>query len=360
MRNPYRVAVWGPGVLGKCAIREVIRLPETELVGVLGYSESNNGVDAGTLSGVDPVNVAVTTDLDEFIALKPDCVLHTTRDFGDFRSDEDIIDLLENGINVISVLPYQYSQARGEDVYNKLKEAALKGGVTLHGDGLDPGFMYERLAALMTGLSNDIEYIRLEEFVNSHTMSPDILELFGFGNTLDQIEKNPISAKMAGNYLTMGMKYLSDKLGAPVTRIEQSSHHVLAENKESIPTGFSVEPGTVGMVSYQWKGYTKDDKPMYQIQLFWYLNANMRPVANIPADDYWILEVEGVPSTRVGLEIKGSVKNDEAISSINPGPSSYLATVVPAIQSIPLVVDAEPGIYDFIMPDIHWKPDLRD
>ena len=360
MKNSYRVAVWGPGVLGQCAIRELIRLPETELVGAFGYSESKNGVDAGTLSGVDPVNVAVTTDLNEFIALNPDCVLHTARDFGDFRADEDIINLLENGINVITVLPYQYSQARGEDVYNRLNAAAIKGGVTLHGNGLDPGFMYERLAALMTGLSNDIEYIRLEEYVNAHTMSPDILELFGFGNTLEQIEENPISAKMAANYLTMGMKYLADHLGTPVTRIEQSSHHLLAENKESIGTGFAVEPGTVGMVSYQWKGYTKDDKPMFQIQLFWYLNDNMKPDASIPADDYWVLAVEGVPSTRVGIEIKGSVKNDEAISSINPGPSSYLATIVPAIQAIPVVMNADPGIYDFKMPDIHWKPDLRN
>jgi len=37
-RSPYRVAVWGPGKMGRAAIREIIRLPETELVAVLGYN----------------------------------------------------------------------------------------------------------------------------------------------------------------------------------------------------------------------------------------------------------------------------------------------------------------------------------
>ena len=359
MKKPYRVAVWGPGVMGQCAIREVIRLPETELVGVFGYSESKNGVDAGTLSGVDPVGVPVTTDLQEFIALKPDCVFHAARDFGDFRSDDDIIDLLENGINVISVLPYQYTKGRGEGVYNKLNAAAIKGDATLHGNGIDPGFMYERLAALMTGLSNDIEYIRMEEYANCQGADADTLSLFGFGSTLEQIEETSIAPKIAGNYLTTGMKYLADHLGTPVTRIEQSSHHMLAEKKESTPNGFVVEPGTVGLVSYQWTGYTKDDKPMFQIQTNWPVNDNMSPPSMV-ADDYWQLEIEGVPSTRVGIEIKGSFKNNEAISSINPAPGFYVASVVPSIQAIPVVVKADPGIYDFKMPDIHWKPDLRD
>jgi hypothetical protein len=166
MRAPYRIAVWGPGVMGQCAIRELVRLPETELVGVLAYSEAKNGVDVGTLAGVDPIGLTATTDAQAIIALKPDCVIHTARDFGDYRSDNDIVMLLEAGINVITVLSYQYPRARGKDVEQRFIDAGERGGATLHGNGVDPGFMYERLAALMTGVSNDIQYIRLEEYFN--------------------------------------------------------------------------------------------------------------------------------------------------------------------------------------------------
>jgi hypothetical protein len=42
----------------------------------------------------------------------------------------------------------------------------------------------------------------------------------GFGSTEAEITANPAAAIMAGNYLTMGMHYLADKLGVPIARIE--------------------------------------------------------------------------------------------------------------------------------------------
>ena len=358
MRAPYRVAVWGPGVMGQCAIREIIRLPETELVGVLAYSESKRNADAGTLVGGTPNGIKVTLNPKDILSLKPDCVIYTAQDFGDFQSDADILMLLEAGINVVTVLAYQYPRSRGIEVEQRFIDAGRKGGATLHGNGIDPGFLYERLAALMTGLSNDIQYIRLEEYINCSTLGAQILGLYGFGNTTEEIKENPIAAKMAGNYLSMGMHYLADKLGAPLKRIEQFHRHILTEHDQSIPGTYDIKAGTVGTVAFEWKGYTGADQPMFQIQVNWYLNENLRP-ANVPNDDYWILEIEGIPSTRVGLEIKGSMLNNLKISPQNPGPPAYLATVIPAIQAIPLVVNAPPGIYLSAMPDAHWKPDMR-
>jgi 2,4-diaminopentanoate dehydrogenase len=358
LREPYKVVVWGPGVMGQAAIREVLRLPETELVGVLAYSPAKDGVDVGTLIGQDRIGVSTTTDPAAIVALKPDVVLHTARDFGDFRSDDDVVMLLEAGINVISVLPYQYPQARGSDAAQRLTEAAHRGEATLHGSGIDPGFLYERLAPLMTGISNDIEYIRLEEYFNCANVGGEILRLFGFGTTEEAIRENPIAAMMAGNYLTMGMHYLADHLGVPIVRIEQHHRHGIAEVDEEIPGVYQVPAGTVGRVSFEWIGYTDDERPMFQIQVHWYLNRNLRPAAAI-SDSYWILEIEGLPSSRLGLEIKGSIRDDEEITERNPAPPAYLATIVPAIQAIPLVVRAKPGVHVASMPEIHWKPDMR-
>jgi len=359
MRAPYRIAVWGPGVMGQCAIRELVRLPETELVGVLAYSEAKNGVDAGTLAGVDPIGLKATTDAQAIIALKPDCVIHAARDFGDYRSDDDIVMLLEAGINVITVLSYQYPRARGEDVEQRFLDAGKRGGATLHGNGVDPGFMYERLAALMTGVSNDIQYIRLEEYFNVSSVGADIIGLFGFGTTLEGIKKNPVAAMMASNYLTMGMHYLADKLGLPLKRIDQLHRHKLVDRDEVIPGVFEAKAGTIGTVSYEWHGYTHDERPMFQIQVNWYLTENLRP-EGVTGDNYWIVEVEGLPSTRLGLEVKGSFAQNLPLAPQNPGPLLYLLSIIPAIQAIPLVVDAAPGIYVSAMPDMHWKPDLRN
>ena len=97
LRSPYRVAVWGPGKMGQAAIREIVRLPETELVAVLGYNRENDGADVSKLIGGPPTGVKVTTSMDKMVEAKPEVVIHTARDFGDFRADAEIIRLLEAG-----------------------------------------------------------------------------------------------------------------------------------------------------------------------------------------------------------------------------------------------------------------------
>jgi 2,4-diaminopentanoate dehydrogenase len=359
MREPYRVAVWGPGTMGKGAIRELLRLPETNLVSVLAYNHDNDGIDVGTLLGGEPVGVAVTTSMIDLIAAQPEVVLHTARDFGDFRADEEIVRLLEAGINVISVLPYQYPKARGSEFQRRFDEAGKRGGSTLHGTGIDPGFLFERLVALMTGLSNDIQHVRMEEYFNcANLANHTILELYGFGTAIADVERSPIAATMAQNYLTMGMHYLADHLGVPLKHIERRSHHKLTERDEKISSGFEAKAGTVGTISFEWIGYTFEERPMFQIQVFWYLTGSLRPSA-ARGDDFWIVDVEGVPSSRLGLELKGSIARNLSMTDRNPTPASYLATLVPAIQAIPAVIQAPAGVLIAEMPQFHWKPDMR-
>jgi hypothetical protein len=359
MREPYRVAVWGPGTMGQGTIREIIRLPETKLVSVFAYSADKHGVDVGLLLGGERVGILATTKFEELVAAKPEVVIHTARDFGDFRSDEEIVRLLEAGINVISVLPYQYPAARGLDVHRRFEQAGIKGNATLHGTGIDPGFLYERLAAVMTGLSNDIQYVRLEEYFNcANLVDHKILELFGFGTPLEELERDSVAATLAHNYLTMGMHYLADMLGIPIKRIERKSYHKVIEQDERIACGFEARAGSVGTVSFEWKGYTEDEKPMFQIQTFWYLTSSLKPSA-AKGDDYWIIEIEGIPSCRLGLELKGSIAQNLSITRASPTPAAYLATLVPAIQAIPAVIEAKPGVLVPDMPQFHWRPDMR-
>ena len=51
----YRVVGWSTGGVGKLAIRAIARRPDLELVGVWVHSEEKDGVDAGTLAGIEPL-----------------------------------------------------------------------------------------------------------------------------------------------------------------------------------------------------------------------------------------------------------------------------------------------------------------
>src|SRR4029450_3713174 len=71
-----RVVQWATGNIGRRALREVIRDPALELVGVLTYNPDKHGVDAGDLCGEPATGVVATTDRAAIRALGADCVLY--------------------------------------------------------------------------------------------------------------------------------------------------------------------------------------------------------------------------------------------------------------------------------------------
>ena len=357
LRSPYRVAVWGPGKMGQAAIREIVRLPETELVAVLGYNRENDGADVSKLIGGPPTGVKVTTSMDKMIEAKPEVVIHTCRDFADYRADDEIIRLLDSGINVVSVQAYQYLKARGLEVQKKFEDACKRGGSTFHGSGIDPGFLYERMAALATGITNDVQYIKLQEYLSLQHHGREILQLIGFSTTLADMEKNTFVAVYAGQYLKMAMHFLGDKLGMPIDRIVQTVKPIVTPKTITTPGGLVAKEGTIAYLVHTWTGYVKE-KPFFIIELHWYLDDSVKP-AQALHPYYYAVEIEGIPSVRVGLEIHGSYVHNKTLNERNPTPGDYLATVVSAIQAIPATVDGPPGVLEVNMPQFHWKPDMR-
>lgn len=356
MRAPYRIAVAGPGGLGLCAIRETQRLPELELAAVLAYSSAKDGVDAGTLAGIGEIGVKATTDLDVFLKSDIECVLHCGRDFGDFRTDDEIIRMLEGGINVITMLPYHYLKARGAEVEARFKAAAEKGGATLHGAGITPGFFNERMAMMATGLTNDVTHVKFAEYINIWPLAGalEMLQMFGFGAPGEAV--SDAAAMLAQNYLTMPIYYAAEKLGLTVDRIERTGN--LAESPIDIEAPvMTIKAGTIGMVSYSWTGYVAD-RPFYTTEVYWYLGDGMRP-AIAQTDDFWTIDIEGRPSLAITIAGKASFQNDVVISPDEPVPSSYVMTVVAMVQAVPAVIDAAPGLMLPALPQFHWKPDMR-
>lgn len=358
MRAPYRVAVVGPGGLGSCAIREVLRLPETQLSGVLAFSPQKNGVDAGELVGVAPAGVKVTTDFQAFLKNDAEVVLYTARDLGVWSADEQILALLEAGKSVITPLPYHFLTARGPEVEARFRAAAEKGKATLHGSGITPGFFNERLVTLMTGLSNDVESIRFQEFFNAAPLAGAVetLQLFGFGGTLEAAEKNMAVAMMAENYLKQPILYYAHRMGITLDRIERKSQHRVAQ-KDLVTPAATIAKGTVGCVSYAWTGYAKG-KPFYTTEVYWYLGDDMRPEA-AKGDDFWTVSIEGRPSLHITVASQASFAKGLVISPSEPTPPGYVMTIVAMVQAIPNVVNAAPGLLLPAMPEVHWKPDLR-
>ena len=78
----YRVIQWATGNTGQRALREVVRHPSLDLVGVRVYDSAKDGVDAGALCGEEPTGVLATTDRDAVLKVEADCCVYMPRATG--------------------------------------------------------------------------------------------------------------------------------------------------------------------------------------------------------------------------------------------------------------------------------------
>jgi hypothetical protein len=144
--DPFRVVVWGPGVLGRALLREIVAKPELELVGVLAYNPDKDGKDVGELLGLAPLDA--------------DVVLHCPQNSSEVSIDSDVtnevVRILESGKNVISAIAYHWPRLHSAEFEHKLQAACHQGGTTLHSTGINPGFLNERLVVTLTGVCTKI------------------------------------------------------------------------------------------------------------------------------------------------------------------------------------------------------------
>ncbi|MGY2060564.1 diacylglycerol kinase, partial [Nocardia gipuzkoensis] len=151
----YRVVQWSTGNVGRWALRSIIARRELELVGVWVSGPDKAGRDAAELAGLDePTGILATTDAQELIALRPDCILHTAMaDDRLMEAVEDLKTFLRAGINVVSSSPvflqYPYGTLPSEAI-DPIVEAAREGGASLWVNGIDPGWANDWLPLLLT------------------------------------------------------------------------------------------------------------------------------------------------------------------------------------------------------------------
>ena len=187
-----RVVEWSTGYLGRMAIEAIEARPELELVGVFVCDPAKVGRDAGRLAGLGrDLGVIATDDRAAVLAQAPDAVVYTAETETRFmEAVEDFTGFLRAGIDVIASGPVLLQYPHGtipEDMIAGLEEAAVRGGATLHVNGIDPGFANDVLPLAMTSLSRRIDLIRVAEIADYsvYHQGETMRRLFGFGRSMD-------------------------------------------------------------------------------------------------------------------------------------------------------------------------------
>ncbi|MDY0014046.1 MAG: hypothetical protein RBS40_14265 [Rhodocyclaceae bacterium] len=365
MRKPYKLIVWGPGRMGGLCLWEIANSPALELVGLRVYSDGKVGVDAGELVGIAPMGVKATNDVDTLLKIDCDCVVYTAHDNGTYDTDDELLQILAAGKNVVTMLPYQNAQLfREPEFVAKLEAACKTGGSTFYAGGIDPDLISNRILLGLTGACSDVKSIKLQEnwdVFEAAKKKPEQLQYVGFGMAPEAAEKIQMTQVIAANF-TKAIVYTAEKvLGVQYDRVVESHDYI--PTPVDIHEPFFIAAGTVGRITHRMQGFVDSigPDPFFTIEYHWLMGDTMLP-EGIQPGQYYAATIEGRPSMRMSLDFKVSNKNDERfykLGNMEVEPA-YVATLVPCIQAIPHVCAAPPGLMPSFDPSLHWTQDLRD
>jgi len=211
---PIRVVQWATGNCGQRALREVIRDPRLQLVGVLTYDPEKNGVDAGDLCGEPVTGIKASMDREGILALEADCVSYMPRATGSgiTRAGLTIEQVLDDALAIVGAGKHLVTTCtdffdggheRLGEGREELHAVCARTGATIYASGGDPGWFTETLPLPFLANMRRIDHIELEEFGDmSRRPSPHMLfEQMRFGKPLEEYDVNRRKTHLYGEYL---------------------------------------------------------------------------------------------------------------------------------------------------------------
>jgi hypothetical protein len=342
-----RVAQWATGSVGRAALQEIIENPDYQLVGVLVYDPAKVGQDAGALCGLPPTTgVLATSNKDEIIALGADVVIHAASKAHAVETNaEDICRILAAGTNVISTTSYNHLPTYGADTEAAFVDACRAGGSRFHAAGENPGFMFERLVATVTGLSKTIDRIDLYEAtdVSAVDSRPMLVDLMGMGRPpADVCVDSPIIRKLDLAY-RQALNATADVLGVSLSHVDVSVEATTLPHDLEVRAG-TIEAGTVVGQRFSWVGHWIG-RPLLAIHEEWVLTRDLpqwglKPLA--PGEKAPLIRavIKGVPSFELQLDVGW---DGQAATGTHAQPG-HLMIAMGAVRAIPDVLAQPSGI----------------
>ena len=221
------------------------------------------------------------------------------------------------------------------------------------------GCLCERIAVLLTSFTNEIDYIRAQEYFDlTNVASERMLRTCTFGMTIEKA--NSIIRKIeqgAGDpYYYPAVAHACHILGHEVERIDVESTFTAAQEDLYLEaSGVTIRKGEIVRWEHTWAGIV-DGKPFFYLDEIFYVGDNC-PVE--VRGDHYRVEIEGKPtSLKMQMDIVASIDDDLLHRGDDPTTAGYYATAMNLIQAIPVTCAAKPGI---VYPETfaHYSSDYR-
>lgn len=353
---PSKVICWGTGYTGKMVLREVLDHPEFELVAVIVSDPEKDGKDVGELLGTAPIGLRATTDVDAALALDADAVAYygPTAEYAAVNI-ENMSKALRAGKDVVStaMTPLVYPPACPPTMVQAIEKACQEGGTSCFTTGIDPGFANDLFPMTLMGLCGRVDRVRIQEILDYQTYQSDYAKTMGIGEPMDfkaLLENTQVLVYAWGHTIPM----IADALGVEIEGYE--STYLKWEAPEDIHhVNGSIEKGRCAAVRFEIQGIVKGEPRIVieHVNRITKAAAPDWPRTKLEDNDCYRVIVEGSPNITQETAFRGELDGDS-----NAG--GCLATGLRALQAIPAVVAAAPGLLSALdLPLIPGKGNMR-
>ncbi|MDP2873309.1 MAG: 2,4-diaminopentanoate dehydrogenase [Bacillota bacterium] len=322
-----RVVHWGLGAMGTGMAHLVQLKPRLRSVGATTFAPAHPGQDLGDALGLERrLGVPIAPTFSEALPTDgADVVLIAT---GSFAADQeqDILDAITAGVNVITIAEEMtYPWRRNPELAARLDSAARKHRVTVLGTGINPGFVLDTLIIALTGVCGQVDAVRARRINDLSPFGPTVLRTQGVGTTPEEFQRGLEQGTIVGHVgFPESMAMIAAALGWTLDEIREERQPIISKTARSSPYT-RIKPGQVAGCRHVARAY-RGDKALIELDH----PQQIHPEAEgIETGDYvWI---DGSPP--ISLAIKPEI-------------AGGAGTVAVAVNMIPAVVDAAPGLTD--------------
>lgn len=320
MGRTLNVLNYGLGPIGQAIARLVMETPGLKIVGAIDFAPDLAGHDLGRALGLDR-RLRVKVEADAKRALRDTsaevAILCTGSSLKQVR--DQIEGLVRRGINVVTTCEeLAFPTPRNRAAFRELDALARGKKVSVLGTGINPGFVMDALALMLTAPCTQVERLSVTRIVDVTSRRLPLQRKVGAGLNLNQFRR-AVTEKSVGHVgLPQSLHFLAAGLGWTLSKVEESIEPAIAPR--DLETEFlRVPAGAAAGVRQMVTGY-RDGSLALSLELQMYVGAE-------PVRDQII--IDGTPPLEI--TVSGGIPGDQGTAAI-------------VVNSIPKLMGARPGL----------------
>ena len=315
-----RVLHVGLGPIGAAVARQIASRKGFRIVGAIDIDPKKIGQDVGAIIGTPrKLRVKVGVDIGKTIKVsKPDvAVLCTSSSLKGVLPE--LLEVIKHRVPVVTTTEEAaYPQKANRDVARRIDDAAKKAKVAVLGTGVNPGFTMDALPITLSAVCERVDRIEVWRVQDARIRRLPFQQKIGTGLTPEEFQRKVESRGVRHVGFSESIQMIGDAIGWKLDEITDDVSPKIADEPVS-SEWLTVAAGQVCGIVQNGVGFVKGEAKV-TLRLEAYLGA---------PESYDSVLIEGSP--RIASKIDGGVHGDIATASI-------------AVNSIPAVIAALPGL----------------